>query len=230
MDVCPVCKTPSNVGEVISCDICDQWLHTACAGVSATDYSTHEEDSSFSCPQCTETGRNRTVSSSLIPAVPVSQPMAEDQSQPGPNTGRVRQGGGRTRQTEEGDRVDLTPFLDPPIPRPVPGPGTRDKDGWAHIDGWGAWDCASACIVPLEDVPRAYRKPFSTAFSTVLRHIEQADTEVEVTRGLKWFLALPKLLLREPKSRGAGGARDQGRFLLDSRRYEREIGAVSLSS
>ena len=64
---------------------------------------------------------------------------------------------------------------------------------------------AYSCIVPLEEISQAYRKAFSSALATVLRRIEQADSEVSERRALKWFLVLPKLLLREPRRRGRRG-------------------------
>ena len=100
---------------------------------------------------------------------------------------------------QEEDRVDMTPFMDPVIPGPQPAALELDPEGWSQIDTWGALDCASSCIRSLEDVPQAHRKAWSTAYSTVLRRVLQADSEEALTRGLKWLLALPKLLLREPR-------------------------------
>ena len=37
----------------------------------------------------------------------------------------------------------------------------------------------------MEDVPRSYRKAFSSAFSLVLRRYQQASTMEEETRALK---------------------------------------------
>ena len=73
-----------------------------------------------------------------------------------------------------------------------------------EIDRLGGWDCASSIILPMEEVPGPYRKAWSTAFSTVIRRILQARTEEELTRGLKWLLAVAKLLLREPRRGGKG--------------------------
>ena len=73
------------------------------------------------------------------------------------------------------------------------------------------------CTRPLEEVPSAYRKAWSCALTTVLRRVNQAvagGTPEEVTRSLKWLLALPKLLLREPRR---GGQRGQGSGEVASR-------------
>ena len=48
----------------------------------------------------------------------------------------------------------------------------------------------------------------------MLRKVQQAGSEEEITRALKWFLALPKLLLREPKR---GGRKGQGTGELSAR-------------
>jgi len=111
--------------------------------------------------------------------------------------------------------TDLRPFLDPVIPGPVTGPLPQDTDGWNTIDQKGAWECASSMFTPLEEVPRAFRKAWSNALSTVLQRVLQAEGETELTRALKWFLALPKLLLREPKrggKKGQGTGEVQARF------------------
>ena len=78
---------------------------------------------------------------------------------------------------------------------------------------------AYSCIVPLEEISQAYRKAFSSALATVLRRIEQADSEVSERRALKWFLVLPKLLLREPRR---GGRRGQGSGEVRTR-FERTV-------
>ena len=78
---------------------------------------------------------------------------------------------------------------------------------------------AYSCIVPLEEISQAYRKAFSSALATVLRRIEQADSEVSERRALKWFLVLPKLLLREPRR---GGRRGKGSGEVRTR-FERTV-------
>ena len=98
----------------------------------------------------------------------------------------------------------MAPFLDPDIPQPVAGPLPQDGEGWVEIDRLGGWDYASPIILPMEEVPGPYRKAWSTAFITVIRRVLQAGTEEELTRGLKWLLALAKLLLREPRRGGKG--------------------------
>ena len=107
-----------------------------------------------------------------------------------------------------GARIDLTPFVDPPVPGPLQVPPLVDVGGWGQIDTWGVWDCVLSSTRPLEEVPAAYRKAWSSAFSEVLLRVNQAvaaGTPDQVTRSLKWLLALPKLLLREPKRAGQRG-------------------------
>ena len=82
------------------------------------------------------------------------------------------------------------------------------------IDSLGAWECATTITAPLEEVPGAFRNGWSVALLTVLRKIQQAGSDEELIRALKWFLALPKLLLREPKR---GGRKGQGTGELSAR-------------
>ena len=113
-----------------------------------------------------------------------------------------------------GSRTVLAPFINPVVPVPENQPQLQDVEGFGEIDSWGVWDVASSCIVPLEDVLPAFRKAFSTALATVLRRIDQADTDISMRRALKWMLVLGKLLLREPRR---GGRRGQGSGELAAR-------------
>ena len=141
----------------------------------------------------------------------------EDQAAQGAQEQALAQGldraqGGRRQMLgregrEQGPRTVLALFVNPEIPGPEAGPLLRDVEGFGEIDSWGVWEVASSCIVPLEDIPPAFRKAFSTAFSTVLRRIEQADTDLSMRRALKWLLVIGKALLREPRR---GGRRGQG--------------------
>ena len=56
----------------------------------------------------------------------------------------------------------------------------------------------------MEEVPGPFRKAWSSALSSVIRRLLLSKSDEEVDRYLKWFFALPKLLLREPKRGGKG--------------------------
>ena len=86
------------------------------------------------------------------------------------------------------DRFNILPFLDPDIPEGLDEERVVDNvEGWTEIDKWSAWNCASCMIQPLEDVPKAYQKAWSSAFSSILRKIKNASHEEELDRYLKWF-------------------------------------------
>ena len=62
----------------------------------------------------------------------------------------------------------------------------------------------------MEDVPAPLRKPWSAALAKVLGKVVSAlsaDDQADLDRSLKWLLALPKLLLRQPRR---GGEKGQG--------------------
>ena len=113
--------------------------------------------------------------------------------------------------------MDLTPFINPAIPAPLQGPLVEDEEGWSEVDSWCALECAVSGIVPLKDVPSAFRKAWSAALSTVLARVNLAvlgGTQEQIDRSLKWFLALPKLLLRELRR---GGQQGQGTGEISSK-------------
>ena len=106
--------------------------------------------------------------------------------------------------------MDLAPFINPAVPAPLQGPLVEDVEGWSEIDSWGAWECAVLCIVPMEDVPPAYRRALARVNLAVY-----GGTQEQIDRAIKWFLALSKLLLREPRreeQRGQGSGEIAARF------------------
>ena len=50
---CSVCELGSRTSAFISCDDCDRWFHTECAGVST---ATMQDEEIFRCGVCTGTG------------------------------------------------------------------------------------------------------------------------------------------------------------------------------
>ena len=191
---CPVCQVSVDTGQVILCNTCNTWYHFPCVDVSDRDSCVLNEDECYSCPRCRRRANGLETQ--------------EDENNHVTETGIES-----SQDIRSDDRFDLTPFLDPIIPGPsvdIP----EDLDGWSSIDGWGVWDCASTITSPLEEVPTVFRNSWSNALSAVLRKVQQAGSEEETTRALKWLLALPKLLLREPKR---GGRKGQGTGELSAR-------------
>ena len=118
--------------------------------------------------------------------------------------------GGELVGAEDGNRIDLRPFTDAMVPGPLQGPIPEDAEGWSQIDTWDAFDCSVSSIVPMEEVPGPFRKPWASALATVLKRVNlalAAGDQADLDRSMKWLLALPKLLLRQPRR---GGERGQG--------------------
>ena len=229
--LCEICDSSADHGgDANFCASCTRWFHQHCVGLQPNDSCVRDEGECWECPLCRQAangllGANLVdVDNVIVYAAtqtqhydPSQDPLAFSQSQqvPAASFTQLQQSQDPTpssqsqirREEITDDRFDLSPFLDPTVPGPVTGPLPQDEDGWVTIDSWGAWDCASTCIAPMEEVPGPYRKAWSTAMSTVLRRLRQAGGDQEITRALKWFLALPKLLLREPKR---GGQKGQG--------------------
>ena len=104
-----------------------------------------------------------------------------------------------------GEREDLGPWLDPHVPGPLLGPLLLDGDGWNQIDHLGMWECGLSTFRHLEEVPLRYREKWAKVMSTILRRLQQATSEEEEARALKWFLIAPQAFLREPKRGGKKG-------------------------
>ena len=111
-----------------------------------------------------------------------------------------------------GEQEDITAFLDPDMPQA--GPVIADVDGWGRIDGFSAWECTLTGFQAMKEVPRVHQEKWVRAVSRVLRRIQEASTEAQLTRALKWWLILPQLLLRQAKRNGAKG---QGARMVDGR-------------
>jgi hypothetical protein len=104
-----------------------------------------------------------------------------------------------------GEQVLLQDILDPDIPGPHPGPVLQDTDGFNMIDKWGVWQCALCEFPTLLDIPRCYRDVWARAVDRVLTTIQEAEGGLELERGLKWLLILPKALFRQGRRGGKAG-------------------------
>ena len=203
-ELCDVCKVSvKGRPNVICCDTCQKWYHFACVDVHSTDSYVIDPEECFSCPRC------RRVANGLENNVT----ERNDIDIVTENVQETQQSQQETEQETSNNLFDLIPFIDPIVPGPLTDIN-EDADGWGSIDTFGAWECASSKMIPLEEVPGPFRNAWSNALSTVLRRIQQAGGDEEITRALKWFLALPKLLLRAPKR---GGKKGQGTGELAAR-------------
>lgn len=111
-----------------------------------------------------------------------------------------------------GEQEDITAFLNPDLPEA--GPVTVDVDGWGRIDGLSAWQCTLAGFNATRKVPLVHKEKWVRAVSSVLRRIQEATTEQELTRYLKWRLILPQVLLRQAQRNGKKG---QGARMVNGR-------------
>ena len=118
----------------------------------------------------------------------------------------VDQGAGRVQQErrEVGDKVDLVEWIDPVIPGPRQGPAEEDSDGWSLVDSWNVWDCTLCQFPTMQDIPRPYRETWAAALERILREINMAEGGIELERGLKWLLIIPKAVFRQSKRGGEG--------------------------
>ena len=67
------------------------------------------------------------------------------------------------------------------------------------------WECGLSSFRALEDVPLIHREKWGRTMYIILRRLQEASTEEEETRALKWFLIAPQAFLREPRRGGKKG-------------------------
>ena len=103
------------------------------------------------------------------------------------------------------DQVELSDWLYPEVPLAHPGMVADDAEGWNLIDRWDVWDCVLSEFPTMQDIPRAYREVWAAAVAKVLRNIQAVDDGLELERGLKWFLILPKAVFRQARRGGKAG-------------------------
>ena len=66
----------------------------------------------------------------------------------------------------------------------------------------------------MSEVLLVHKEKWVRAVSSVLRRIQEAATEQELTRSLKWWLILPQVLLRQARRSGRKG---QGAKMIAAR-------------
>ena len=57
----------------------------------------------------------------------------------------------------------------------------------------------------MQNIPRTYREVWASAMAKILGVIQSAEDGIELERGLKWFLILPKALFRQGRRGGKAG-------------------------
>ena len=62
----------------------------------------------------------------------------------------------------------------------------------------------------MSEVLLVHKEKWVRAVSSVLRWIQEASTEQELTRSLKWWLILPQVLLRQAQRNGKKGQLARG--------------------
>ena len=103
------------------------------------------------------------------------------------------------------EQVLIADLIDPHVPGPHPGPVVEDSDGWNYIDKWDTWACALCEFPTLLDIPRCYREVWARAMDRILSEIQEAEDGIQLERGLKWLLILPKALFRQGRRGGKAG-------------------------
>ena len=104
-----------------------------------------------------------------------------------------------------GEQALLQDLLDPDVPGPHAGPVAEDTYGWNQIDKLGVWECALCEFPTLLDIPRCYREVWASAVDKVLSAIQEAEGGIQLERGLKWLLILPKAIFRQGRRGGKAG-------------------------
>ena len=87
-------------------------------------------------------------------------------------------------------------------------------DSFAQVDRLDAWDCTLSVFHPMEEIPECLKVKWGRITAEVLRRIEEATSDTELTRALKWWLVLPQALLRQAKrggTQGPGGSTGEGK-------------------
>ena len=104
-----------------------------------------------------------------------------------------------------GEQVALADRLDPVVPGPHPGPAEEDAAGRNRIDMWGVWQCTLCELPVMQNIPCCYREIWAAATGVVFKMIQEAEGGIELERGLKWLLILPKAVFRQGRRGGKAG-------------------------
>jgi hypothetical protein len=105
----------------------------------------------------------------------------------------------------DGEQVSVAEMVDPAVPGPHPGPVAEDAEGWNLIDLWGVWDCTLCEFPTMKNIPKVYREVWASAVAKILRVIQRAEEGIDLERGLKWLLIIPKAIFRQGRRGGKAG-------------------------
>ena len=92
-----------------------------------------------------------------------------------------------------------TASVQPTFPPPMPPPAGGALPGPEAIDSVTVLDCLLTPCAMLLDVPSQHASAYARAHVDVLGWVEEAassGTHLELTRALKWYLAMDAVLLR----------------------------------
>ena len=103
---------------------------------------------------------------------------------------------------DEPDQLNLQGRTRPTIPVAHP---TAVIGDWSSIDVLGAEESFFCRFSLLQEVPEQHKSAWATSYSEVLQHWEDASSDEEQDRALKWLGFLPQALLRKPTRGGKAG-------------------------
>ena len=106
---------------------------------------------------------------------------------------------------EHGDRLDLTPFLQPTVQGFRLVEGQNDADGWMLIDRMSPMECLLTEFSMLSEVPAQHEAAYLNAVAVILTRWSEAQSALEENRALKWWFFLHQALLRTPRRGGKQG-------------------------
>ena len=112
---------------------------------------------------------------------------------------------------EDDSRFSLQNFFSPVLPETcqtrIEGE-TVFSDDWHKIDSVEVSDCLLSITPSMQEVPNNHKHQFARAFEVCFQRFQDAaeqQNQKDVERALKWFLAIPHMLLATPPRGGKAG-------------------------
>ena len=112
---------------------------------------------------------------------------------------------------EDDSRFSLQNFFSPVLPvtcQTRTEGATEFSDDWHKIDSVDVTDCLLSITPSLQEVPDNHKHQFARAFEVCFQRFQDAaeqQNQKDVERALKWFLAMPHMLLATPPRGGKAG-------------------------
>ena len=194
-------------------------------------------------PSCPNTQHQRVGSAEDSVVVPSAYSSQAVPGEPGSNNTKHQ----RPHDTqlsgqdeEDSSKFSLQNFFSPVLPNTCQ---TRDDgetvfvDDWHKIDSIHVNDCLLSITPAMQEVPNNHKHQFARAFEVCFQRFQDAaeqQNQRDIERALKWFLALPHMLLASPPRGGKAGqqlvkrrfdcivAEDYGR-LIEIFKSDREV-------